>query len=152
VLLAIMVVPYIAAVCTDVFRAVPQTQREAALALGATRWEMVRIAVLPYGFSGVIGAIMLGLGRALGETMAVAMVCGVSLGAVSSNIYGTMTTISATIVTQLDSALSDGTGFSVRTIAELALVLMVITLAVNVAARLLVRKVSGTALPVGRGV
>ena len=67
VLLAIMVLPYIAAVCTDVFRAVPQTQREAALALGATRWEMVRMAVLPYGISGVIGAIMLGPGPRAGR-------------------------------------------------------------------------------------
>jgi phosphate transport system permease protein len=80
------------------------------------------------------------------------MTCGVNLTAVPSNIYATMTTISATIVTQLDSAFTDGTGFAVRTIAELALVLMVITLAVNVAARFLVRRVSGTALPIGRGV
>ena len=102
--------------------------------------------------SGIIGAVVLGLGRALGETIAVAMCCGVALDAVPGNIYATMTTISATIVTQLDSAFTDGTGFAVKSIAELALVLMVITLVVNVAARLLVRKVSGTALPVGRGV
>ena len=76
VLLSVMVIPYITAVCTEVFRVVPQTQREAALALGATRWEMIRLAVIPYGYSGVVGAIMLGLGRALGETIAVAMVIG----------------------------------------------------------------------------
>ena len=76
VVLAIMVIPYISSVCTDVFRVVPQTQREAAIALGATKWEMVCMAVLPYGLSGIIGAIILGLGRALGETIAVAMVIG----------------------------------------------------------------------------
>lgn len=76
VVLAIMVLPYIAAVCTDVFRVVPQSQREAPLALAATKWEMVRMAVLPYGASGIIGAIMLGLGRALGEAIAVAIVIG----------------------------------------------------------------------------
>ena len=97
-------------------------------------------------------AICCALSRAVGETMAVAMTCGVALGSVPGNLYNTMTTIAATIVTNLDTAFLDGTGFAVRTIAELALVLMVITLAVNVAARWLVRKVSGTALPVGRGV
>jgi phosphate transport system permease protein len=151
-ILAIMIIPIVAATSRDLIRQVPILPREGAIALGMSDAQTARKVTLPWVSSGIVGATVLGLGRALGETMAVAMVCGVSLGAVSSNIYGTMTTISATIVTQLDSALSDGTGFSVRTIAELALVLMVITLAVNVAARLLVRKVSGTALPVGRGV
>src|ERR1700680_2900805 len=114
VLLAIMVVPYIAAVCTDVFRAVPQTQREAALALGATRWEMVRIAVLPYGLSGVIGAIMLGLGRALGETIAVAMVIGNS-----PRISASLFEPSAPLV-------------------ELGLVLLAVGLLLNIVARTLV--------------
>src|SRR5438046_7518342 len=76
VILAIMVVPYIAAVSREVLLAVPTSQREAALAMGATRWEAVRSAVLPYGRAGLIGAVILGLGRALGETMAVTMVIG----------------------------------------------------------------------------
>src|SRR5216117_2340321 len=76
VILAIMIVPYIAAVSREVLLAVPTSQREAALAMGATRWEAVRSAVLPYGRAGLIGAIILGLGRALGETMAVTMVIG----------------------------------------------------------------------------
>jgi phosphate transport system permease protein len=96
--------------------------------------------------------VVLGLGRALGETMAVAMTCGAALGNVPGNIYGTMTTIAATVVQTVDTAFQDGTGFSLRSIAELCLVLMVITLATNVLARLLVRRVSGTALPVGRGI
>src|SRR5437879_11140451 len=76
VILAIMVVPYIAAVSREVLLAVPATQREAALAMGATRWEAVWTAVVPYGRAGLMGAVMLGLGRALGETMAVTMVIG----------------------------------------------------------------------------
>src|SRR6266702_2756713 len=112
---------------------------------------LVIVERLPWVGSGIIGASVLGLGRALGETIAVAMVCGSALGAVPGNIYATMTTIAATIVSYLDSAFLDTTGFAVRTLAELGLVLMVITLAVNVLARFLVRKVSGTALPVGRG-
>jgi len=150
--LAIMIIPIVAATARDLIRQVPILPREGAIALGMSDAQTARKVTLPWVSSGIIGAVVLGLGRALGETMAVAMCCGVTLNAVASNLYGTMTTIAATIVTQLDGALGDGTGFNVRAIAELALVLMVITLAVNVAARLLVRKVSGTALPVGRGV
>jgi phosphate transport system permease protein len=150
--LAIMIIPIVAATSRDLIRQVPILPREGAIALGMSDSQTARKVTLPWVSSGIVGAVVLGLGRALGETMAVAMTCGVALGAVPGNIYATMTTIAATIVTQLDSAFTDGTGFAVRSIAELALVLMVITLAVNVAARWLVRKVSGTALPVGRGV
>ena len=76
VVLAIMVLPYISSVAREVLLAVPRSQREAALALGATRWEAIRGAVLPFAKSGIIGGIILGLGRALGETMAVTMVIG----------------------------------------------------------------------------
>jgi phosphate transport system permease protein len=150
--LAIMIIPIVAATSRDLIRQVPILPREGAIALGMSDAQTARKVTLPWVGSGIVGAVVLGLGRALGETMAVAMTCGVALGAVPSNLYTTMTTIAATIVTDLDTAFLDGTGFAVRTIAELALVLMVITLAVNVAARWLVRKVSGTALPVGRGV
>lgn len=107
---------------------------------------------LPWVSSGIVGAVVLGLGRALGETMAVAMVSGAVLGAMPANIYATMTTIAATIVSQLDSAMTDSTNFAVKTLAEVGLVLMVITLLTNVAARGMVRRVSRTALPVGRGI
>jgi phosphate transport system permease protein len=150
--LAIMIIPIVAATSRDLIRGVPILPREGAMALGMSDAQTARKVTLPWVGSGIIGAVVLGLGRALGETMAVAMTCGVALGSVPGNLYNTMTTIAATIVTNLDTAFLDGTGFAVRTIAELALVLMVITLAVNVAARWLVRKVSGTALPVGRGV
>jgi phosphate transport system permease protein len=150
--LAIMVIPIVASTTRDLIRQVPILPREGAIALGMSDAQCARKVTLPWVGSGIVGAVVLGLGRALGETMAVAMVCGVNIGAVPSNLYGTMTTIAATIVTYLDTAFQDGTHFAVKAIAELALVLMVITLAVNIAARLLVRKVSGTALPVGRGV
>ncbi len=149
--LAVMVIPIVAATTRDLIRQVPALPREGAVALGMSDAQTARKVTLPWVGSGIAGAVVLGLGRALGETMAVAMTCGVALGAVPGNIYTTMTTIAATIVTYLDTAFLDGTGFAVRTLAELGLVLMIITLAVNVAARLLVRRVSGTALPVGRG-
>jgi phosphate transport system permease protein len=151
-ILAIMIIPIVAATARDLIRQVPILPREGAVALGMSDAQTARKVTLPWVGAGLVGAIVLGLGRALGETIAVAMVCGLALTSVPGNIYGTMTTISATIVTQLDSAFSDGSGFSVRALSEVALVLMVITLAVNVAARFLVRRVSGTALPVGRGV
>ncbi len=149
--LAIMIIPIIAATTRDLIRQVPILPREGAIALGMSDFECARRVTLPWVGGGIIGAIVLGLGRALGETMAVAMTCGAALGAIPGNIYGTMTTIAATVVQTVDTAFQDGTGFSLRAIAELCLVLMVITLSTNILARLLVRRVSGTALPVGRG-
>lgn len=150
-ILAIMIIPIIAATARDLIRQVPLLPREGAVALGMSEWECARRVTLPWVGSGIVGASVLGLGRALGETIAVAMICGINLSAVTTNLYGTMTTIAATIVTQLDGSFQDATGFALRSFAELGLVLMVITLGVNVIARLLVRRVSGTALPVGRG-
>jgi phosphate transport system permease protein len=150
--LAVMIIPIIASTTRDLLRQVPLLPREGATALGMSDWECARRVTLPWVSSGIIGAVVLGLGRALGETMAVAMVSGAELGALPANIYSTMTTIAATVVSQLDSALTDSTNFAVKTLAEVSLVLMVITLLTNVAARALVRRSSGTALPVGRGV
>jgi phosphate transport system permease protein len=150
--LAVMIIPIIASTTRDLIRQVPSLPREGATALGMSDWECARRVTLPWVSSGIVGAVVLGLGRALGETMAVAMVSGAELGAMPTNIYSTMTTIAATVVSQLDSALTDSTNFAVKTLAEVSLVLMVITLLTNVAARALVRRTSGTALPVGRGV
>jgi phosphate transport system permease protein len=150
--LAVMIIPIIASTCRDLIRQVPVLPREGATALGMSDWECARKVTLPWVSSGIVGAVVLGLGRALGETMAVAMVSGAELGAMPTNIYSTMTTIAATVVSQLDSALTDSTNFAVKTLAEVSLVLMVITLLTNMAARTLVRRTSGTALPVGRGV
>jgi phosphate transport system permease protein len=150
--LAVMVIPIVASTTRDLIRQVPLLPREGATALGMTDFECARRVTLPWVSSGIIGATVLGLARALGETMAVAMVSGAVLGATPTTIYSAMTTIAATVVSQLDSAMTDFTGFAVKTLAEVSLVLMVITLLANVAARALVHRVSGTALPVGRGV
>jgi phosphate transport system permease protein len=150
--LAVMIIPIIASTTRDLIRQVPMLPREGATALGMSDWESVRRVTLPWVSSGIVGAVVLGLGRALGETMAIAMVSGAELGALPSNIYSTMTTIAATVVSQLDSALTDSTNFAIETLAEVSLVLMLITLLTNMAARALVRRASGTALPVGRGV
>ena len=150
--LAVMIIPIIASTTRDLLRQVPMLPREGATALGMSDWESVRRVTLPWVSSGIVGAVVLGLGRALGETMAVAMVSGAELGALPSNIYSTMTTIAATVVSQLDSALTDSTNFAIRTLAEVSLVLMLITLLTSMAARALVRRSSSTALPVGRGV
>src|SRR5450755_2300436 len=147
--LAVMVIPIIAATSRDLIRGVPLLPREGAVALGMSDWECARRVTLPWVGSGIIGAIVLGLGRALGETIAVAMVCGVALGALPTNLYAAMSTIAANIVQNLNTAITDP--LDTRAFAELALMLMVITLTTNVIARLLVRRVSGTALPVGRG-
>lgn len=150
--LSIMIIPIVASTSRDLIRQVPILPREGAIALGMSDSQCARKVTLPWVRSGIIGAVVLGLARALGETMAVAMTCGVALGAVPSDIYTTMTTAAATIVTYLETAFQDGTHLAVKSLAELGLVLAVITLAVNVAARMLVRRSSGTALPVGRGV
>jgi phosphate transport system permease protein len=134
VVLAIMIVPYISSVCTEVFRVVPHTQREAALALGATKWEMVGIAVLPYGLSGVVGAIILGLGRALGETIAVAMVIG-NRPVISASLFQPSSTLASVIANEFAEATSD---LYLSALIELGLVLLVVGLILNVAARLLV--------------
>ena len=152
VVLAIMILPIIAATTRDLLRQVPRATVDGAVALGMTDAEASRAVTLRWVRSGVVGASVLGLGRALGETVAVAMVSGVILGRTTSSLYGAMTTIAATIVTQLDAAFNDVSGMAISVMAELGLVLLVITLAANIGARLLVRRVSTTALPVGRGV
>src|SRR5260370_34729792 len=146
VVIAIMVMPYITAVCTDVFRVVPQTQREAALALGASKWEMVRIAVLPYGLSGIIGAIILGLGRALGETIAVAMVIG-NAPNISLSLFAPAATLASVIANEFAEATSD---LYVSALIGLGLVLLGLGIVLNVVAPLLVGPVSGLRLGCGR--
>jgi phosphate transport system permease protein len=150
-ILAIMIIPIVASTARDLIRQVPILPREGAVALGMSDAQCAMRVTLPWIRTGLIGAIVLGIGRALGETIAVAMVSGNNTAALPSDIYGTMTTIAATLVNSLDSAFQDGSGFSVRALAELALVLVIITLAVNIAARMLVRRTSGAALPIGPG-
>jgi len=149
--LGLMIVPIIASTARDLFMQVPPLPKEGAEALGMTDAEVARRVTIPWVRSGLIGATVLGLGRALGETIAIAMITGSILGKVSPNIYGTMTTIAATIVSQLDSAATDGTGFAIATLAEAGLVLAVISVIVNVLARVIVNRTSQHVAPVGRG-
>ncbi len=146
--LGMMIVPIIASTTRDLFVGVPPLPKEGGHALGMTNWEVANRITLPWVRSGIIGATVLGLGRALGETIAVAMVGGASLH-IAPNIYQPFGTIAATILTQLDGALTDGTGFAVATLAELALVLAVISVAVNLAARGIVARTSRNGAPVG---
>ena len=149
--LGLMIVPIIAATTADLFRQVPPLPKEGGEALGMTDWEVSNRITIPWVRSGIIGATVLGLGRALGETIAVAMISG-SILHVAPNIWSPMSTIAAAIVTQLDGATTDATGFAVATLAELALVLAVISVAVNLVARWIVRRTSRLSGPVGRGV
>lgn len=142
-ILAIMIVPYIAAVSREVLLAVPTSQREAALAMGATRWEAVRSAVLPYGRAGLIGAIILGLGRALGETMAVTMVIG-NRHDISVSLLQPAYTMAAAIANEFSEAT---TNMYLSALFEVGLILFVLTVAVNAVARVLIWRVArGTAV------
>ena len=134
VILAVMVIPYISSVCTDVFAVVPQSQREAALALGATKWEMVRLSVLPPSISGVVGAIILGLGRALGETIAVAMIIG-NAPNISASLFAPAATLASVIANEFAEAT---TSMYQAALIELGLVLMALAVVLNVMARVLV--------------
>jgi phosphate transport system permease protein len=137
IVLAIMAIPIITAISREVFLQTPTLHEEAALALGATRWEMIRLAVLPHARSGIVSAVMLGLGRALGETMAVAMVLSAS-GVVTFNLISSdnPSTIAANIALQFP----ESTGLRVNALIASGLVLFVITFAVNFAARAIVAR------------
>lgn len=137
VILAVMIVPIITAVTREVIATVPADLREASLALGATRFESIRMAVLPYARSGIVGATMLGLGRALGETIAVSMVIGNGLG-ISASLLAPGYTIPAVIANEFREATS--TGLQHSALLALALVLVVIALVLAAASRLLVRR------------
>ena len=135
--LAVMITPFVAAVAREVLRAVPATQRESALALGATRWEAAVGVVLPYAASGVVGGVMLGLGRALGETMAVTFVIG-NAHRISASILAPGTTISATIANEFTEAVGD---LYTSSLVALGLILFVITFIVLAIARYLLLRV-----------
>ena len=135
IVLAIMILPIITAITREIFMQTPTLHQEAALALGATRWEMLRLAVFPYARSGIVSAVTLGLGRALGETMAVAMVLSAS-GVVSFNLIST--TNPSTIAANIALGFPEATGLRVNALIASGLVLFVITFAVNFAARSIV--------------
>lgn len=138
VILAIMVLPYISAVSREVLRAVPRSQREAALALGATRWEMIRDAVIPNAKSGIVGGMILGLGRALGETMAVTMVIG-NRPEISASLFAPGYTMASLIANEFSEATND---MHLSALMAVGAVLFLITIIVNAIARWLVWSVS----------
>lgn len=134
VVLAIMIVPIISSITREVLAVVPQPQREAALALGATRWEMVRIAVLRNARAGIMGAVILGLGRALGETMAVTMVIGNS-PSIAKSLLAPGYTMASVIANEFNEATSD---LHRSALIEIGLALFIVTIIVNILAGLLV--------------
>jgi phosphate transport system permease protein len=136
IVLAIMILPIIAAISREVFLQAPNAQAEAALALGATRWEMIRMAVLPFGRPGVVSAAMLGLGRALGETIAVAMVFPAAFTVSFRILTPTGNSIAANIANGFGESGPTGRGALIAS----GLVLFVITLVVNMAARLIIAR------------
>lgn len=133
VILAVMVIPFTSSVAREILKNVPMAQREAAYALGATRWEAIQVAI-GYGKTGIIGAIMLGFGRALGETMAVTMVIGNS-PQVSASLFAPQYTMAAVIANEFTEAADE---LYLHALIEIGLLLFVITIAVNMLSRLLI--------------
>jgi ABC-type phosphate transport system permease subunit len=136
-ILAIMIVPIVSAISREVMSTVPADHKEAALALGATRWEMIRMSVLPYSRAGISGAAMLGLGRAIGETIAVTIVIG-NAPDIGKTIFGQGYTLAAVIANEFGEAASDQTHRAALIAA--GLVLFVLTLVVNAVARYYVNR------------
>ena len=134
IILAIMILPIISSLTRDIMTAVPNSQREAVLALGATRWEMIRIGVLRNSRIGIVGAIMLGLGRALGETMAVTMVIG-NHPDISKSLFAPANTLASVIAGEFSEATSD---IYLSALIEIGLALFLVTIVVNAIARLMV--------------
>ena len=139
VILAIMILPTILSISREIIAQVPRLQKEGMLALGATKWEMLRKAVLPYAWGGIVGAAMLGLARAIGETMAVTMVIGNSSRAITPSLFTPGYTIASAIANQFTEADSE---IYFSAIVELGLVLLLVSAVFNIIARLLVRRMN----------
>ncbi len=140
IIVAIMILPIITSISREILRSVPDLQREAAYALGATRWEVLRIAVLSYARRGLFGAAILGLGRALGETMAVTMVIG-NRPQISASLFAPGYTLASVIANEFTEATTD---LYLSSLFELGLVLLAVTILVNVAAQILLKSMTGS--------
>jgi phosphate transport system permease protein len=138
VILSIMIIPFISAVTREVLAAVPREQREAALALGATRWEMTWQVALPYALPGIVGGAILGLGRALGETMAITMVIG-NRPDIAASLFAPGYTMASVLANEFNEATGD---LYISALMEIALLLFGITILVNILAQTLVWRVS----------
>jgi phosphate transport system permease protein len=141
IIVAIMILPIVTSVSREILRSVPDLQREAAYGLGATRWEVIRIAVLSYAGRGIFGAAILGLGRALGETMAVTMVIG-NRPEISASLFAPGYTLASVIANEFAEATSD---LYLNSLFEMGLVLLAVTLIVNALAQLMLKSMLGGA-------
>jgi phosphate transport system permease protein len=141
IVLAIMVLPIVTAICREVFAVAPVAEKEAALALGATRWEMLRMSVLKRSTAGIFGASLLGLGRAFGETIAVTMLIGNSVLSITTSIFGQGATMPSVIANEFTEATEP---FHLDALFVVATVLLIITLLVNVLGKLVVSRISET--------
>jgi phosphate transport system permease protein len=139
IIVAIMIIPIITSVSREILRSVPGLQREAAYALGATRWEVTRIAVLSYAKKGLFGAVILGLGRALGETMAVTMVIG-NIPQIVASLFKPGATLASVIANEFGEATTD---LQLSALFEIGLVLLGVTVLVNIIAQLLLKTFAG---------
>jgi phosphate transport system permease protein len=139
IVLAIMIIPFITTISREVFLSVPRPMKEAAMALGATHWEVVRLVVLPYSRSGIIGSVFLALGRALGETMAVTMVIG-NVPQLAASLLAPGYTMAAVLANEFTEATSD---LYVHALVEIGLVLFGITILVNGLGRLVLMNMKG---------
>ena len=140
VILAIMIIPTVSAVSREIMKAVPQQQKEAAYMLGATKWEMFKLAIFPYSKTGLIGASILGLGRAVGETMAVTMLIGnaTGIGAIPSSLFGPSQTMSSIIANEFVEA--SPASIHMPALIGIGLILLLIAIVINVIAHLLVTR------------
>jgi len=139
IIIAIMILPIITSVSREILRSVPGLQREAAYALGATRWEVTRIAVLSYAKKGLFGAIILGLGRALGETMAVTMVIG-NVPEIAKSLFAPGYTLASVVANEFTEATTD---IYLSALFEIGLVLLGVTVLVNALAQVLLKTFAG---------
>lgn len=141
IVLAIMIIPIISAVSREVIKAIPHSQKEAAYAMGATRWEMVKTAILPSSKTGLMGASFLGLGRAIGETMLVTLVIGnaIGLAAIPTTLFSPSQTLSSIIANEFNEAANE---LHLSALIGLGLILFIITIFINVAAIFIISRVS----------
>jgi phosphate transport system permease protein len=139
IVLAIMIIPIVSSVSREIIKSVPNSQREAAYSLGATRWETIRVAIFPYAKSGILGAAMLGLGRAVGETMLVTLIIGNVVGpsAIPSSLFDQSQTLSSLIANEFNEASSQ---LQISALMGLGAILLILTIGINIGARLLVSK------------
>jgi phosphate transport system permease protein len=149
IVLAIMIIPIISSIIRELLLVVPNSQREAAYSLGATRWEAIKIAVLPYAKSGILGATIIGLGRAIGETMLVTLIIGnaIGLNAIPTSLFSQSQTLSSLIANEFNEAASD---LHLSALIGLGAVLLLLTMVINIIAQFLVFKMVKTSNPGGR--